>query len=78
MDAHNKPQDLSHRISMYYMITEKGDTIWGKAKNHLTKFEASEYTIKNVLGGYDHWDPEIICKQLPAVKYRLNPLAELI
>lgn len=72
MDAHNKPLDLSHRISMYYMITEKGDTIWGKAKNHLTKFEASQYTIKNVLGGYDHWDPEIICKQLPAVKYRLK------
>lgn len=72
MDANNKPLDLSHRICMYYMITEKGDTIWGKAKNHLTSEEAAQYTISNVMGGIDHWKPDMICKQLPAVKCNLD------
>ena len=71
-DSNNRPLDLSHRISKYYVINEKGDTIWGNAKNYLTEYEASQYTVKNVLGGSDHWNPGEICRQLSAVEYRLK------
>ena len=61
--AGNKP-DLSRRIDRYYKTTEKGDTVWGTAKNRLTAEEASRYTVENVLGGTDNWQPRQMCMPL--------------
>ncbi len=63
-DADNRPVDLSRRIDTYYKVTEQNDTLWGKAKNHLTAEEAATYTIKNVLSGADNWNPSYLCKAL--------------
>lgn len=57
MDADGKPLDLSKRITRYYRIDEKKDTIWSTAKNILTEKEAAQYTVFSVMGGDDHWDP---------------------
>lgn len=64
-DADNRPLDLSQRIDTYYKITERNDTIWGKAKNHLTDSEAATFTIENVLSGSDNWNPVKLCQPLP-------------
>ena len=60
MDGDGHPLDLSKRISRYYYLDAKKDTIWGTAKSVLTKEEAARYTIKAVMGGDDHWNPEQI------------------
>ncbi len=66
MDAESKPLDLSKRINRYFYIDEKKDTVWCTAKNILTKEEAEQYTIETVMGGDDHWNPELIF--MPAKK----------
>lgn len=66
MDAEGKPLDLSKRINRYYYIDEKKDSVWCTAKNVLTKEEAEQYTIEAVMGGDDHWNPEMIF--MPAEK----------
>ena len=60
MDGDGHPLDLSKRISRYYYLDAKKDTIWGTAKSVLTKEEAARYTMKAVMGGDDHWNPEQI------------------
>lgn len=62
-DADGTPLDLSRRISMYYKISEEGDTVWGKAKNSLTQEEVARYTIDNVLSGEDQWHPLSYCER---------------
>lgn len=57
MDGNGKPLDLSQRINRYYKLVNN-DTIWGTAKNLLTRDEAAKYTIANVLRGDDNWQPE--------------------
>lgn len=65
MDAKGNPVDLSNRRDTYYYISG-GDTIWGKAKNHLTPEEAVQYTVKNVLSGDDLWQPTLITEACEA------------
>lgn len=65
MDGDGNPVDLSHRRDTYYYLQD-GDTIWGKAKNYLTAEEAAQYTVKNVLSGDDHWQPEAITESCAA------------
>lgn len=60
MDADGKPLDLSKRISRYYYLDAKKDTVWGMAKNILTDKEAARYTVDAVMGGDDNWQPEHI------------------
>lgn len=60
MGANGKPLDLSGRISRYYRFNEIRDTIWCTAKNILTAEEAALYTVEAVMGGDDHWNPELI------------------
>lgn len=57
MDADGKPLDLSRRINRYYRLDEKKDTIWCTAKNILTADEAAAYTVEQIMGGDDHWNP---------------------
>ena len=37
-----------------------------KAKNYLTDEEAAQYTIKNVMGGDDNWQPDMLCEACDA------------
>ena len=35
-------------------------------KNYLTDEEAAQYTIKNVMGGSDNWQPDLMCEATEA------------
>lgn len=65
VDGNGNPIDLSNRRDTYYK-TENGEKIYGKAKNFLTDEEAAQYTIKNVMGGKDQWQPDLICEACDA------------
>ncbi len=65
MDAKGNPVDLSQRRTEYYK-EENGQKIWGTAKAVLTAEEAARYTIKNVLGGSDNWQPELLTEACEA------------
>ena len=69
VDASGNPVDLSQRRDTYYR-TENGEKIYGKAKNFLTDEEVAQYTIKNVCGGSDNWQPDLMCEacDAPVVK----------
>jgi pectin methylesterase-like acyl-CoA thioesterase len=56
MDKNGNPLDLSQRIEDYE-YDDNGTTIRGKAKKSLTDAEAAQYTVQNVMGGTDDWDP---------------------
>lgn len=75
-DGNGKPLDLSRRTSMYYKISEQGDTIRGRAKNRLTPEEAALHTAGNVLRGTDNWDPMPFCELpgAPDVQFRGNKI----
>lgn len=64
MDADGNPVDLSHRRTEYYYVdSQTGDTVRGSSqKAVLTADEAAEYTVKNVCGGSDAWNPELTCE----------------
>ena len=72
VDADGNPLDLSQRESYYYYI----DNSTGKkvekfnVKNFLTDVEAAQYTLKNVMGGEDNWQPNLMCEPCdkPVVK----------
>ncbi len=64
-DGNGRPLDLSRRISRYYKV-EGTDTLWGDCKSRLTDAEAATYTIDNVLGGDDGWQPQQLCMALLA------------
>ncbi len=61
IDAQGNPVDLSQRRHTYYK-TENGQRVYGEAKNYLTDEEAAQYTVKNVMGGTDNWQPDLMCE----------------
>ena len=71
VDANGNPVDLSQRETYYY-YTDKDDTKHEvfNVKNFLTDDEAAQYTIKNVCGGSDGWQPDLLCEpcDAPVVK----------
>lgn len=67
VDGNGNVVHLSHRNTMYWKIDETtGEKVWGEAKAVLTAEEAAQYTIKNVLGGTDNWQPELITEPCDA------------
>ena len=73
VDQNGNPVDLSQRETYYYYWadaekTQKVETF--NVKNTLTAEEAAQYTIKNVCGGNDNWQPELMCEacDAPVVK----------
>ena len=73
VDKDGNPVDLSQRETYYYYWadaekTKKVETF--NVKNTLTADEAAEYTIKNVCGGNDNWQPDLMCEacDAPVVK----------
>lgn len=65
MDGNGDPVDLSQRRTEYYKTVD-GEKVWGTAKAVLTAEEAAEYTIQNVLGGNDNWQPELLTEACAA------------
>ena len=72
VDANGNPLDLSQRETYYYYVDDntgkKVETF--DVKNTLTAEEAAQYTVKNVLGGTDNWQPDLMCEacEAPVVK----------
>ena len=72
VDKDGNPVDLSQRETYYYYIDsntgEKHEVF--NVKNTLTAEEAAQYTIKNVCGGDDNWQPDLMCEacDAPVVK----------
>ena len=48
------------------------EKVYGKAKNYLTDEEAAQYTIKNVVGGDDNWQPDLMCEACDAPAVTAN------
>lgn len=67
VDINGNPVDLSHRRSTYYYM-DNGKKVEGTAKNFLTDEEAAQYTVKNVMGGDDNWQPELLTEACEAPK----------
>ncbi|MDY5656640.1 MAG: pectinesterase family protein, partial [Prevotella sp.] len=65
VDANGNPVDLSQRRDTYWK-EENGEKVYGKAKNYLTAEEAAQYTVKNVMGGDDNWQPDLLCEACEA------------
>ena len=65
IDAKGNPVDLSMREDTYW-IEQNGKRVEQKAKNYLTPEEAAQYTIKNVMGGDDNWQPDLLCEACDA------------
>ena len=72
VDADGNPLDLSQRESYYYYIDRStGERVEKfNVKNYLTDEEAAQYTLKNVMGGEDNWQPDLMCEPCdkPVVK----------
>ena len=72
VDADGNPLDLSQRESYYYYIDRStGEKVEKfNVKNYLTDEEAAQYTLKNVMGGEDNWQPDLMCEPCdkPVVK----------
>ena len=72
VDADGNPVDLSQRETYYYYTDrdtgEKHEVF--NVKNTLTAEEAAQYTIRNVCGGDDNWQPDLLCEacDAPVVK----------
>ncbi len=66
VDADGNPVDLSQRRDTYYYVNDNGERVYGTAKNYLTDEEAAQYTIKNVVGGNDSWQPDLMCEACEA------------
>ena len=64
VDANGNPVDLSQRESYYYYVDSNTGQKVEKfnVKNFLTAEEAAQYTIKNVMGGDDNWQPDLMCE----------------
>ena len=63
MDGYGRAQDLSHRCSRYWVQNEQGDTVWCTSKAVITADEAALFTVQNVLGGDDNWQPTEVCSR---------------
>ena len=78
-DANGNPVDLSQRETYYYYIDsntgEKMEVF--DVKNTLTAEEAAEYTVDNVMGGDDAWQPALMCEacKAPTVTSHLSTLS---
>ena len=73
VDKDGNPVDLSQRETYYYYWIDKEAGTKAEVfnvKNTLTADEAAEYTIKNVCGGNDNWQPDLMCEacDAPVVK----------
>ena len=70
VDANGNPVDLSQRESYYYYMNGNQKVEKFGVKNTLTAEEAAQYTIKNVCGGDDNWQPDMMCEacDTPVVK----------
>ena len=72
VDANGNPLDLSQRETYYYYTDSNTGQKVEKhnVKNFLTDEEAAQYTIKNVCGGNDGWQPDLLCEacDAPVVK----------
>jgi pectin methylesterase-like acyl-CoA thioesterase len=68
VDANGNPVDLSQRETYYYYTDrDTGEKVEKfNVKNFLTAEEAAEYTIKNVCGGDDNWQPDLMCEACDA------------
>jgi pectin methylesterase-like acyl-CoA thioesterase len=69
VDKDGNPVDLSQRETYYYYWIDKEAGTKAEVfnvKNTLTAEEAAEYTIKNVCGGSDNWQPDLMCEACDA------------
>ena len=74
VDKDGNPVDLSQRQDTYWNEDSNGNKVYQKAKNYLTPEEAAQYTVKNVMGGDDNWQPDLMCEacEAPVVKETAN------
>ncbi|MBO4316461.1 MAG: hypothetical protein J5867_10945, partial [Prevotella sp.] len=74
VDANGNPVDLSQRETYYYYIdSNTGEKVEKfNVKNYLTDEEAAQYTIKNVMGGDDNWQPDLKCEACDAPEVKIN------
>ena len=78
VDANGNPLDLSQRENYYYYTNDAGTKVEAfNVKNYLTDEEAAQYTIKNVCGGDDDWQPDLMCEacNVPEVSYEGGKLS---
>ncbi len=70
VDKDGNPVDLSQRETYYYYMSGDQKVERFGVKNTLTAEEAAQYTIKNVMGGSDNWQPDLLCEacDAPVVK----------
>ena len=68
VDANGNPVDLSQREDYYYYVdSSTGQKMEAfNVKNYLTPEEAAQYTVKNVMGGDDNWQPDLLCEACEA------------
>lgn len=74
VDANGNPVDLSQRETYYYYTDrDTGEKVERfNVKNFLTDEEAAQYTIKNVMGGDDNWQPDLMCEACDAPVAGIN------
>ncbi len=66
MDGDGNVVDLSKRRTKYYKEVD-GVKVWSdEVQAVLSANEATQYTIENVLGGDDNWQPEVMCEPCAA------------
>lgn len=85
MDANGNPLDLSNRNTYYYYNDGNGNKVDGYSRTAvLTAEEAAQYTVKNVLGGNDTWQPAlmteaceapVVTKQSDVIRWTAVPYA---
>ena len=69
VDKDGNPVDLSQRETYYYYWIDKDAGTKAEVfnvKNTLTADEAAQYTLKNVMGGNDGWQPDLLCEPVDA------------
>ena len=69
VDKDGNPVDLSQRETYYWYWADEAKTQKAEVfnvKNTLTAEEAAQYTIKNVCGGNDGWQPDLLCEAVAA------------
>jgi hypothetical protein len=74
VDKDGNPVDLSQRETYYYYTdrdTGKKHEVFN-VKNTLTAEEAAQYTLKNVCGGDDNWQPDLMCEACDAPVVKAN------
>ena len=74
VDANGTPLDLSQREDYYYYTDrDTGNKVEKfNVKNYLTDDEAAQYTVKNVCGGTDGWQPDLMCEACDAPVVSMN------